>query len=103
MYVCRAVFNEANIYAGVCWSKDASGNMIDDNSGFLTILDGSNKVVSCPGGGEPVYKNGKLQQIFAAAEPVFQHGHDVCVDNDKDLYVCQWNANHTAPVKLTRV
>jgi len=25
------------------------------------------------------------------------------VDNDKNLYVCQWNANHTPPVKLTRV
>jgi len=39
----------------------------------------------------------------AAPNPVFQHGHDVCVDDDKNLYVCQWNANHTAPVKLTRV
>ncbi|MDR3711950.1 MAG: 6-bladed beta-propeller [Puia sp.] len=103
MYVCRAVFDGENLYAGVCWSKDAAGKMLGGDSGFVTILDGSNKVVSNPGGAAPVYKNGKLQQTLAAAQPVFQHGHDVCVDNDKNLYVCQWNANHTAPVKLTRV
>jgi len=34
---------------------------------------------------------------------VFMHGHDVCVDDDENLYVCQWNANQTPPIKLTRV
>ncbi|MDP4130585.1 MAG: 6-bladed beta-propeller [Bacteroidota bacterium] len=103
MYVCRAVFDDDNIYSGVCWSNDKSGKMLGGDSGFITILDGANKVISNPGGSAPVYENGKLQQSFAATETVFQHGHDVCVDNDKNLYVCQWNANHTAPVKLTRV
>jgi hypothetical protein len=102
MYVCRAVPDEKNIYAGVCWSKDTKGEMIGGDSGFLTILDSDNKIVSNPGGTEPVYKGGVLQQSFKAATPVFQHGHDVCVDDDKNLYVCQWNANQTPPVKLTR-
>jgi len=102
MYVCRAVINEQNIYAGVCWSKDAAGKRFD-YSGFVTVLDADNKVVSNPGGAAPVYKNGILQQTLQAVNPVFQHGHDVCVDEDKNVYVCQWNAYHTAPVKLTRV
>lgn len=102
MYVCRAVTDEKNIYAGVCWSKDASGKRLN-GSGFVTILDDHNKVVSNPGGMAPVYKNGILQQTLQAPDPIFQHGHDVCVDDDKNLYVCQWNANHTAPVKLTRI
>ncbi|WP_183560997.1 6-bladed beta-propeller [Mucilaginibacter sp. SP1R1] len=102
MYVCRAVINEQNIYAGVCWSKDAAGKRFD-YSGFVTVLDADNKVVSNPGGAAPVYKNGALQQTLQAVNPVFQHGHDVCVDEDKNVYVCQWNAYHTAPVKLTRV
>ncbi|MEN0052565.1 MAG: twin-arginine translocation signal domain-containing protein [Mucilaginibacter sp.] len=102
MYVCRAVINEQNIYAGVCWSKDAAGKRFD-YSGFVTILDADNKVISNPGGAAPVYKNGVLQQTLQATNPVFQHGHDVCVDEDKNVYVCQWNAYHTAPVKLTRV
>jgi len=103
MYVCRAVPDGENIYAGICWSKDANGKKIDGDSGFVTILDAGNKVVSNPGGAAPVYKGGALQPTLAATNPVFQHGHDVCVDDEKNLYVCQWNANHTAPVKLTRV
>jgi hypothetical protein len=102
MYVCRAVINEQNIYAGVCWSKDVAGKRFD-YSGFVTVLDANNKVVSNPGGAAPVYKNGILQPTLQSVNPVFQHGHDVCVDEDKNVYVCQWNAYHTAPVKLTRV
>ncbi|NLR80390.1 twin-arginine translocation signal domain-containing protein [Chitinophaga eiseniae] len=102
MYVCRAVINEQHIYAGVCWSKDANGKRFD-YSGFVTVLDANDKVVSNPGGAAPVYKNGVLQPTLQATSPVFQHGHDVCVDEDKNIYVCQWNAYHTAPVKLTRV
>ncbi|WPU92273.1 twin-arginine translocation signal domain-containing protein [Mucilaginibacter sabulilitoris] len=102
MYVCRAVINDSNIYAGVCWSKNAEGKRFD-YSGFVTVLDADNKVVSNPGGAAPVYKNGVLQQTLQASNPIFQHGHDVCVDEDKNVYVCQWNAYHTAPVKLTRV
>lgn len=102
LYVCRAVIKGDHLYAGVCWSKDAAGNR-NDNSGFVTILDKNDMVVSNPGGTAPVYKNGKLQQSFQAPKPVFHHGHDVCVDDDENLYVCQWNANHTAPIKLTRV
>lgn len=102
MYICRAVIDDKNIYAGVCWSKDAAGKRFS-NSGFVTILNEQDKVISNPGGTAPVYKNDTLEQVMQASNPVFQHGHDVCVDDDKNLYVCQWNANHTAPVKLTRV
>jgi hypothetical protein len=35
--------------------------------------------------------------------PVFKHCHDVCVDDDENLYVCQWNADKTYPIKLVRV
>ncbi|WP_338868564.1 6-bladed beta-propeller [Spirosoma sp. SC4-14] len=102
MYVCRPVIAGQSVYAGVCWSKDKAGNR-NANSGFVTILDAENKVVSCPGGEAPVYKNGVLQSTLQAEVPVFQHGHDVCVDEDENLYVCQWNASYTPPVKLTRV
>ncbi|WP_225976391.1 twin-arginine translocation signal domain-containing protein [Mucilaginibacter ginsenosidivorax] len=102
MYVCRAVIDDQNIYAGVCWSKDTGGNRFD-YSGFVTILDKDNKVISNPGGSAPVYRSGVLQPTLQAPGSIFQHGHDVCVDEDKNVYVCQWNAYHTAPVKLTRV
>ncbi len=103
MFVCRPVIHGQVLYAGVCWSKDAEGNQIDDGSGFLTILDTNYKVLASPGGTAPVYKNGILQQTFQHASNVFKHGHDVCIDEDQSIYVCQWNANRTTPIKLTRV
>jgi hypothetical protein len=100
-FVCRAVIDDENVYAGVCWSRLRYLNQTPD-SGFVTILDGSDKVVSNPGGTKPVYENGKLQ-LIVQDKAVFQHCHDVCVDGDKNLYVCQWNANKTYPVKLERI
>ena len=102
MYVCRPVVDGQNIYAGVCWSKDINGKR-NPNSGFLTILDKDNKVISNPGGETPQYKDSILLPTLQMANPVFQHGHDVCIDEDKSIYVCQWNANQTPPMKLTRV
>ncbi len=100
-YVCRAVMDEGNVYAGVCWSRLRYLNQTN-NSGFVTILDNKNKVVSNPGGTQPVYKDGALQ-LIVQEKPIFNHCHDVCIDNDKNLYVCQWNANKTYPVKLERI
>ena len=103
MHVCRPVMDDENLYAGVCWSNDEAGKMIGGNSGFVTILDASNKVISNPGGNAPVYKNNILQATMQAPGQMFQHCHDVCIDEDKNIYVCQWNANNSAPIKLTRV
>lgn len=100
-FVCRAVINDGHIYAGVCWSRLRYLNQTP-NSGFVTILDGKDRVVSNPGGTKPVYEKGELQ-LMVQDQPVFQHCHDVCVDGDKNLYICQWNANKTYPVKLERV
>ena len=58
-YVCRPVIDDENLYAGVCWSRLKYLNQTPD-SGFVTILDKDNKVVSNPGGTEPVYRNGEL-------------------------------------------
>lgn len=102
MYVCRPVIHGDKLYAGVCWSKDKEGKRNAD-TGFLTILDSKNKVISSPGGTAPVYQNGVLQSTFQDASKVFNHGHDVCIDEDESIYVCQWNANKTMPVKLSRV
>lgn len=100
-FVCRPVMDGDTLYSGVCWSRLRYLNQTD-NSGFVTILDKDNNVVSNPGGTRPVYLNNKLQLMVQEA-PVFNHCHDVCVDNDQNLYVCQWNANKTYPVKLERV
>lgn len=100
-YVCRPVIDDENLYAGVCWSRLKYLNQTPD-SGFVTILDKNNKVVSNPGGTAPEYRNGELQ-LMVQKQPLFNHCHDVCIDEDKNIYVCQWNANQTYPIKLERV
>ena len=96
--MCRPVIKGDYLYAAVLRSP----NLDTVNSGFITILDKNNKVVSNLGGSAPVYMNGVLQPM-SQTEKIFVHPHDVCVDEDQSIYVCQWNANKTTPVKLSRV
>ncbi|TAF97980.1 MAG: 6-bladed beta-propeller [Cytophagia bacterium] len=103
-FVCRPVLHGQNLYAGVCWSRLRYLNQTP-NSGFVTILDQNDRVVSNPGGTKPVYQNGNLQVMVQdkSVEGILMHCHDVCPDNDGNLYICQWNAKQTYPVKLERV
>jgi hypothetical protein len=100
-YMSRAVFDGDMLYSGVCYSA-LKHPVPSFNSGFVTILDKNNQVVSNPGGTKPRYQNGELQKMIQET-PVFKHCHDICIDDDKNLYVCQWNANKTYPIKLERV
>ncbi|REE00213.1 6-bladed beta-propeller [Marinoscillum furvescens] len=100
-YVCRPVIDDDTLYAGVCWSRLRYLNQTP-NSGFVTILDKEGKVVSNPGGTRPKYRKNELQ-LMLQDKPIFKHCHDVCVDDDKNLYICQWNAGKSYPIKLERV
>jgi hypothetical protein len=97
-FICRPVIHGDNLYAGACWS----GIMFFPNTGFVTILDKNNKVVSNPGGNKPEYINNKLKKQKQAIR-VFKHCHDVCIDNAGNIYVCQWNAGGLYPIKLERI
>jgi peptidylamidoglycolate lyase len=101
-FMSRVVINDQNIYSGVCFGMTKDNYNMQLNLGFVTILDKNNKVVSNPGGKKPVYLDGKLQ-MMTQDKPTFKHCHDVCVDQDKNLYVCQWNAGKAYPSKLHRV
>ena len=96
-FICRPVINGANVFLATIWSGDGS-----QNTGFVSILNASNKLVSAPGGSTPKYKDGLLQGMHQAVR-VFKHPHDVCVDEDENLYVAQWNTGKTYPIKLFRV
>lgn len=100
-FVCRPVFKADNLYSGVCWSRLRYLNQTP-NSGFVTILDKDDRVVSNPGGTAPEYRDGSLQ-LMVQTYPQFMHCHDVCIDGDDNIYICQWNADKTYPVKLERV
>jgi len=97
VYPCRPVIHNDNVYLATIWSGNGSAA-----TGFISILDKENKLISAPCGSKPQYHNGKLNQMYQTLK-VFQHPHDVCIDNEDNLYVAQWNAGKSYPIKLIRV
>ena len=99
-FVCRPVLKGKYIYAAVFRST----NQEYPNSGYITVLDDKNKVVSTPGGSAPEFIDGKLQEQQKNRSYLgFMHPHDVCVDNDENIYVPQWASKKSYPIKLERV
>lgn len=101
-FISRPVIDGDYLYSGVCFGMKPENYGMFENRGFVTILDRNHKVVSNPGGTKPRYKKGKLKMMLQE-QPIFRHCHDVCVDDDKNLYVCQWKAGQVYPYKLIRV
>jgi len=96
-YICRPVIHGKDVYLATIWSGNGSFD-----TGFVSILNEKNDLVSAPGGSQPIYENGRLRPMHQASK-IFRHPHDVCVDEDENLYVAQWNAGKTYPIKLMRV
>jgi peptidylamidoglycolate lyase len=97
-FVCRPVIHGSNVYGAVFRSE----NNQNFGSGYITILDEQDRVVSTPGGTEPTYINDILQPQKQAGQ-TFIHPHDICVDADENLYVTQWNSGRSYPLFLERV
>jgi len=95
--VCRPVIKGDHLYAAVLRSP----NMDAAATGFVTIIDKHNKVVSNIGGSEPQYVDGILQPM-GQTDKIFIHPHDVCIDRDENIYVAQWASGKVYPYKLTR-
>lgn len=96
--VCRPVIKGKHLYAAVLRSP----SLQEAGTGFVTILNKENKVVSNIGGKEPRYIDGLLQPM-SQAEKIFVHPHDVCIDDDENMYVAQWSSGKVYPYKFTRV
>lgn len=96
--ICRPVIHKKDIYFAVLRSK----NTMRSESGFILIMNEKNEVVSCPGATAPSYNDNQLDELYQTIR-LFQHPHDVCIDDDENMYVAQWNSGQTYPIKLTRV
>lgn len=97
-HVCRAVIQGDFLYAAVLKSR-AYG---DDPSGFVTILNKENKVVSNLAGSSPTYSGNMPDEMYQTMK-VFIYPHDVCIDDDENMYVAQWNSGNVYPYKLNRI
>jgi hypothetical protein len=96
-YICRPVIKNDHVYLATIWSNNGEAN-----SGFISILDKNNKLISAPGGSVPTYNKQGLSKMHQSIK-LFQHPHDVCIDDDENLYIAQWNAGNAYPIKLYRV
>src|SRR5690606_40226170 len=99
-FICRPVIHGDHTFAAVYRSTSQQY----PNSGYITILDKTDRVVSTPGGTEPLYDGSRLHE---QRKDTFiggcRHPHDVCVDSDENIYVPQWASGRTYPVKLERI
>jgi hypothetical protein len=96
--VCRPVIHGDHLYAAVL----TTGDLGKAGTGFVTILDRDDRVVSNLGGTEPSYRDGQLQPM-GQAEKIMVHPHDVMVDDEGSVYVAQWNSSKVYPYKFTKV
>ena len=96
--MCRPVIKGDHLYAAVLRSP----SLDNEKTGFITILDKNNKVVSNLGGSAPQYIGGVLQPM-SQADKILIHPHDVCVDNEGSIYVAQWASGKVYPYKFSRV
>ena len=97
-WVCRPVIKGDYLYVAVLQSNAR----IDEKSGFVLVLDKNNRVVSNLGGNLPAYTSGKPEELYQTIR-VFDYPHDVCIDDEENLYVAQWNSGQVYPYKLLPV
>lgn len=94
-WVCRPVIKGEYLYAAVLQSNNSTGAQ----SGFVTILDKNNKVVSNLAGSTPQYQGDQIEEMYQTIK-AFQYPHDVLIDDEECMYVAQWNSGKTYPIKL---
>lgn len=97
-WVCRPVINGDYLYVAVLQSNSEQWKQ----SGFVLILDKNYQVVSNLGGNLPAY-NGNVPEEMRQTTKVFSYPHDVCIDDEENLYVAQWNSGKVYPYKLSPV
>jgi peptidylamidoglycolate lyase len=97
-WVCRPVIKGDYLYAAVLQTNARQG----EQSGFVLILDKEYKVVSNLGGNLPAYNNELPEEMYQTIK-VFKYPHDVCVDDEENVYVAQWNSGRVYPYKLSPV
>lgn len=78
------------------WPKDRKSR------GFISILDQQFRVISNIAGSAPVYEDGILRKMNAT-DQIFQHPHDLILDEDDSIYVAQFDSGATYPIKLERI
>ena len=94
-WVCRPVIKGPYLYTAVLQTHARQGQQ----SGFVLVLNAQNQVVSSIGGNLPATGQPDEESLYQTLQ-VFSYPHDVCIDNDDNLYVAQWNSGQVYPYQL---
>jgi hypothetical protein len=101
-WICRPVIHGEHVYFAVINSGRRKWG--SDFRGFVMVLDKNNQPVSLIGGVPPVAGAEGEQALYRNLEPKpFLNCHDVCLDEQGNLYVAHWASKQTYPYKLTPV
>lgn len=96
LQICRPVISgEQTLFAVIV------SNSWWEYDGMVAVLDKDFNVVSMPGGSAP--NNQKDFTNIVHDNQTFMNPHDVCPDEDGNLYIPQWYSGRTYPVRLKRV
>lgn len=96
-WICRPVIKGDYLFFAVLVTKTWGAY-----DGCIAVLDKDHKVISFPGADTPVYQNGILTAP-QYDDLSFLNPHDVCIDDDGNIYVPQWMSGRTYPYKLERI
>jgi len=96
-WICRPVIKGDLLYLAVLGTKSWW-----EYDGLVIVLDQNNNIISAPGAEETNHGINGLQNVVYDGR-TFMNPHDVCVDDDENLYVPQWYSGNSYPVKLDRI
>lgn len=94
VYICCFVVYGFNVYLAMIWLGDGSSGI-----GFVLILDEYNWLVFVFGGVVFVYEEDQFWLMYQVL-CVFMYFYDVCVDEDENFYVVQWNVGFIYFIKF---
>ena len=97
MWPCRPVIKEKDLYFAIIVT-----NTWWDYDGFVAAFNTDNKLISAPGAITESNEDGTIKTAKYDGE-TFLSPHDVCIDNDLNIYVAQWLSGKTYPVMLERI
>ncbi len=97
-WICRPVIKGDLLYLAVLGTRSWW-----EYDGLLVIMDKENRLISAPGAEEPDNLGDVPIPDIVYDGRTFMNPHDVCVDDDDNLYVPQWFSGNSYPVKLERI
>ncbi len=82
--------------------KGNQGAKGQPNNGLLCALKRDHKTISNLAAPAPVYTDSKLAPLGSDSK-ILTFPHGILLDDEKSIYVAQWNSGKTYPIKLERV